>query len=102
MSGDNRGSKPKKLGALTEMPMRSSKLRGMPAGALEALSDDQVCSAVVKVEQENYVPPGVTPVSQISPRIFTARLTAADIRGLEADPLIVSVELSRPVGPVEP
>jgi len=101
MTGDDNGTKPQKLGKLEERPQRLSKVRGPATGSLDVLSGDEVCGVIVKVQKEGYVPPGITPVSQISPNIFTARLNPSEIKLLDSDPLIESVELSRPLGPVQ-
>ncbi|MDJ0947855.1 MAG: hypothetical protein QNJ94_02950 [Alphaproteobacteria bacterium] len=101
MQRDDDIARRKKLGRLVEEPQRLSKLRGASAGAFDTPSGDQTCTAIVKVGQDDYVPAGITPVSRISPTIFTARLRAADIERLDSDPLVASVELSRRVQPTK-
>jgi hypothetical protein len=54
-------------------------------------------TAIVKVTEDDYVPAGITLRSRIAQRIFTATLSGDQLRELEDDPRVVSVEASRPV-----
>lgn len=101
MTSDDQDSRAKKLGALSKVPQRLSKLRGAPPEMLDDPSGDKVFHAIVKVHKKDYVPHGIKPVSEVTPEMFTTRLRYAEILRLDADPLVVSVELSRPIGPAK-
>jgi hypothetical protein len=56
---------------------------------------DAPFSAIVKVDEPNYVPDCVTLRVRISPEIFTAQISPPDLELLEKDPRVVSISPSR-------
>jgi hypothetical protein len=55
-------------------------------------------TAIVKVSEDGYVPEGITRRAQIADRIFTAELSSEQLRQLDDDPRVVSVEPSERLG----
>jgi hypothetical protein len=51
-------------------------------------------TAIVKVSEDGYVPAGVARRAQIADRIFTAELSSEQLRQLDDDPKVESVEPS--------
>ena len=77
------------------------RLRNLPSRKLAGVRPDvpeENMTAIVKVSEDGYVPAGITRRAQIADRIFTADLTAEQLRQLDDDPLVVSVEPSEPLG----
>jgi hypothetical protein len=83
-----------KLGPLRLKNLASRKL----AGALPDLQEGEQLTAIVKVSEDRYVPAGVARRAQISDRIFTAELSSEQLRQLDDDPRVVSVEPSERLG----
>jgi hypothetical protein len=85
-----------KLGRLRTRGLSSSKLAGAqpdaPAGTM---------TAIVKVSEDGYVPEGVTRRAQIADRIFTAELSSEQLRQLDDDPRVESIEPSERLGTTE-
>ena len=83
-----------KLGSLRLRNLASGKL----AGASADLPEGEQLTAIVKVSEDGYVPAGITRRAQIADRIFTAELSSEQLRQLDDDPRVVSVEPSEPLG----
>jgi hypothetical protein len=58
---------------------------------------DETVSAVVEVREPGYVPNAARRRSAISATLFTAEVERRRLPDLERDPLVVSVELGRPL-----
>lgn len=80
---------------------RFGKIGGSPAADPTETDDDQEVAAIVKVAEPGYVPEGVTRRAAISETIFTADLSQRQLAGLERDPRVISVELSKRLGQTE-
>ena len=66
------------------------------AGARPAHSDrDRVVTAIIKVKTAGYCPEKVKVRSQVDDHLFTAEIKTGDLDGLEADPEVETVSLSR-------
>jgi hypothetical protein len=83
-----------KLGRLRLRGLSSTKLAGAP----QPEETDGPTTAIVKVSEDGYVPDGVTRRAQIADRIFTAELSSEQLRQLDDDPKVESVERSEPLG----
>ena len=68
-----------------------------PARGDDGRAADDTVSAVVEVREPGYVPSVARRRAAISPTIFTADVERRLLGDLEDDPLVVSVELSRPL-----
>ena len=77
----------------------SPKLRG---ASIDSLAPDEVTGVVLKVSIDGYTPPGVEPTAWIGPNICTARLSREQIRALEDEPIVTSIEISHPIRAIEP
>ena len=76
-----------------------------PSGALEGVAAGErgaPRSAIVKVREPGYVPPGVTPRARLSPLLFTATLSAETLAQLERDPRVESIAPAEPLPPPRP
>ena len=62
---------------------------------IEAANPDEQLAVIVRVNEESYVPDGINPTVQVSPYLFTARLTSAQLEALDKDDNIDSIEISR-------
>ena len=82
-----------RLGALRLRNLASRKLAGARAAPPEGSF-----TAIVKVSEDGYVPEGITRRAQIADRIFTAELSSDQLRQLDDDPRVVSVEPSERLG----
>lgn len=51
----------------------------------------QVVRAIIEVDRDDYVPPGVTRRQKLTQRMMTAEFREADRARLEADPRVVSI-----------
>jgi hypothetical protein len=67
------------------------------AGARSDMPEGEL-TAIVKVSEDGYVPEGITRRAQIADRIFTAELSSEQLRQLDDDPRVVSVEPSERLG----
>jgi hypothetical protein len=76
------------LDDLSKLEFSSQPRRG-------SLPDDAQVSAIVKVRQSNYVPPGVSIRARIDDKMFTASCRADKLRELERDPQVESVALAQ-------
>jgi hypothetical protein len=77
------------------------KLEATSAPRAESIAAGEPVTVIIKVEREDYVPPGVDVRSRIDKMLFTASAPMAVIEGLERDPLVKSVafpESIRPAG----
>lgn len=59
-----------------------------------ALNASDVVQGIIKVKIANYVPRGVRLRASISPLIFTAEFSHADLESLEKDPKVESVSIN--------
>ena len=82
-----------RLGALRLRNLASRKLAGARGESTEGSF-----IAIVKVSEDGYVPEGITRRAQIADRIFTAELSPEQLRQLDDDPRVVSVEPSERLG----
>jgi hypothetical protein len=72
------------------------KIGGDTRGGSGAGAADTV-SAVVEVREPGYVPQAAHRRTAISPTLFTADVERGRLPDLENDPLVLSVELGRPL-----
>ena len=89
------------LGKLSEEPQEHGKLKGFRVESLDSIPAEKEIAAIIKVSKEGYLPLGITPSAQISPYLFTTRLRPADIRRLESDPAVTSIELTQKLQSLE-
>jgi hypothetical protein len=82
------------------------ELRHVPSGPWRKISGsasqasaghDDTLAVIVKVRQPGYVPRAARRRAAISDTLFTAELERRLLPELERDPLVVSVELGRPL-----
>jgi len=68
----------------------------------EAKSQGEIgsISVIIKVSEENYIPPGIKIRARISSQIVTADLQASDLNQLEKDPHVVSVSAAKRLRPL--
>ncbi len=62
---------------------------------------DTSAAAIVKVRSADYVPPGIDLRARISPYLFTADVTEADLSRMQADDDVVSVSFARRIKEAE-
>jgi len=55
---------------------------------------------IVKVAREGYVPAGVRAHASVTTTMLTGETTYAELPALALDPLVVSLSLGEPIGPV--
>ena len=79
-----------KLGRLRLKSLAPSKLAGAQPADPEGTT-----TAIVKVSEDGYVPEGVTRRAQIADRIFTAELSSEQLKQLDEDPRVESIEPSK-------
>lgn len=60
-------------------------------------ADDDVVTAIIKVNVPNYVPEGIKVRAPIGPYLFTAEFFAKELRRLESDSRVVTISVSRPM-----
>ena len=82
-------------------PLRSARPRADKASASspaqQAADSGGVVEAIVRVNEDDYVPGCVTLRARIGARIFTATVDEQGLDALERDERVVSVEASRPL-----
>lgn len=84
------------LGSLSiEKISTGSKMQVQAERVIEAANPDEQLAVIVRVNEESYVPDGINPTVQVSPYLFTARLTSAQLEALDKDDNIDSIEISR-------
>ena len=72
------------------------KLESLPASELvRGRQEDERLVVLVKLRVGSARPEYVAPRSKISDRIFSVEIKARELRGLEADPAVESVSMSR-------
>ena len=76
------------------------KLEHGSRGSRTALPDDAVVTAIIKVREASYVPPGVEVRARIDETMFTASCRADALKRLEDDPKVESIALPKRVDPV--
>jgi hypothetical protein len=85
----------KKDTKLTTFPAGSGKI-DLPASAeARGLDPHHRYTVAIKVARPGYVPEGITVRAQAGESVFTAEVTGETLKRLEADPLVVSVSISR-------
>jgi hypothetical protein len=87
-----------KLGSLRLRNLGFRKVTGVQAEPPETEAPEGDMTAIVKVSEDGYVPEGVRCRAQIADRIFTADLSPEQLRQLDDDPRVVSVEASERLG----
>jgi hypothetical protein len=65
------------------------------------ISPDETLTAVFEVKEPDYVPQKVRLRARVDSKMFTGSFTAADLKDIESDANIVSLELSRPLRLIE-
>ena len=88
------------LGSLTEKSIRQNKVSGLGPGELNDMSEKEEIAVIIKVAQKGYRPKGLSLSAEINPELFTARLQPNELRRLIADPLVITIEVSRPLHPL--
>jgi hypothetical protein len=71
------------------------KLETQPPSAQAEALEGQRLLVLVKVRAPDAAPSYVTPRAQIGPTMFSAEVSAVDLKKLEADPAVESVSISR-------
>jgi hypothetical protein len=79
------------------MKVSLDELKEAKATSEPDLAPGEIVNAIIKVKQENYVPPGVHLRARIDPCMFTASFAAGDFSKIESDPNVASVEISKPL-----
>ena len=72
------------------------------SGDEAAASADNTTAVIVRVSAEGYVPPGIAVRARISPTLFTADVTAAELQRLQGDETVASISRARGVYPAQP
>jgi hypothetical protein len=72
------------------------KLESVPPSVLGEEAEDPMVTAIVQVSVPDYVPPEIRVRARIDPVLFTAVFPRRALDGLESDPKVRSVSLSRP------
>ncbi|WP_376956558.1 hypothetical protein ABNQ39_07675 [Azospirillum sp. A26] len=83
------------------MPIDLASLRKLespsPSMLTQPLDDAQRVAVIVRLHANATAPDCLSSGRPIAPGIVTAEIAAADLAGLEADPAVRSIALSRPL-----
>ena len=79
-------------------PNDLSHLDPTGSGNAKKFDPNEIIEAIVKVRQDNYVPPTVKLRARVDATMFTCELSAGALKQVEADPNVVSVSPPRGCG----
>ncbi len=86
---------------MTLEPEKLGQLESSTPGDEADRSPDEAISAIFKVSEPDYVPPGIKLRGRIDAVMFTGEVPARRLREVESDPRVVSVTPSKTLGMID-
>ena len=80
---------------------RASKIQGTDRIASKLAEGDEMLELIIKVNEADYVPDGITVRASIDAYLFTAEAPRRELERLEADPKVESVSVGKPLRVIE-